>query len=213
MDNIRNSSISAIIELLVTHPLDYYKTLKQNNIKNIPQKLIKNPYIGIGSRLGGIVPMRIVFWSSFEYLKNKKCSSYLLPLGVSSAQTILDVPIEHIKINQMNNKKILYIPKNFLKGALYHYHRNILFAYGFYGGSLILPKKYNNPFLSGLIGGLIGSVISHPFDCLKTHYQTSNEKMNKFSYNFYIRGIVARSLLCTISMSVGYGCFIFLKNA
>ena len=154
--------------------------------------------------------MRITFWSTFDYLKTNKYSPYFIPLIVSTAQTILDIPIEQSKINQMNNKKIYFIPKNFYKGALFHYQRNILFAYGFYFGGLMLN---NNPFISGLFGGLVGSVISHPLDCLKTYYQSSKAKQVNFDSRFYLRGIFARTLQSTISMAIGYSCFILLKNA
>jgi len=210
MERAKYSTIAALAELITTHPIDYYKTLKQNKISNIKKYILRNPYKGLTSRLIGILPMRITFWSTLDYLKSNKYSTYYIPLIVSTAQTILDVPIEQSKINQMNNMKMLYIPKNFWKGVLFHYQRNILFAYGFYSGGLLFK---DNPYAAGLVGGLIGSLISHPFDCLKTYYQSSGNNLVNLKGDFFIRGIIPRTLQSTISMSIGYGTFILLKNA
>lgn len=212
MENIKNSSISAVVELVITHPIDYFKTLKQNKINNIYSKLYNNPYTGLSSRLIGIVPLRITFWSLSEYLKKHKYNFYSIPLIVSTTQTILDIPIEQTKMNLMNKQKIFNLPKCFWKGCLYHYNRNLFFAYGFYFGKLIKPLNKNNYFIDGMIGGLIGSIISHPFDSLKTYYQTTNQPKVNFTFKFYFRGIIARCLLSSISMSVGYSCFMFLQN-
>lgn len=64
--------LSGIVEVLITHPLDYIKIKKQEYIQNkipinnfyktIYNGNIWNFYTGIISRLIGIVPMRVVFW-------------------------------------------------------------------------------------------------------------------------------------------------------
>lgn len=163
MENIYYSSAAAITELVFTHPIDYYKTLKQNNIKNALKFVKHNPYKGVSTRLIGILPMRISFWSSLEYLKQKQVNPYSIPLITSTVQTIFDIPIEQLKTNLMNRKKYNFIPKNFWKGAMFHYQRNILFTYGFYFGT----KNTDNPFIGGLLGGLIGATISHR--CVKVY--------------------------------------------
>lgn len=207
MENIYYSSAAAITELIFTHPIDYYKTLKQNNIKNVKNIILNNPYRGVSSRLIGILPMRISFWTSLDYLKNNKYNPLIIPLLTSTIQTIFDIPIEQLKINLMNRKKYNYIPKNFLKGGMFHYQRNILFTYGFYFGT----NYIDNPFIGGLTGGLIGATISHPLDSLKTFYQSGNNNP-KISKEFLLRGIIPRTSISIISMSIGYGSFIFFKN-
>lgn len=207
MENIYYSSAAAITELVLTHPLDYYKLLKQNNVKNAIKYVKSNPYKGVSTRLIGILPMRISFWSSLEYMKENKINSFLIPFITSSVQTIFDIPIEQLKTNLMNKKKYNYIPNNFWKGIFFHYQRNIIFTYGFYFGS----NFFENPFIGGLTGGLIGSIISHPFDSMKTFYQ-SGFTNPKITNKFLFRGIIPRTSISIISMSVGYGSFIFFKN-
>lgn len=209
MDNIRNSSISAIVELICTHPIDYYKTLKQNNVSNIKQLLLKNPYRGFSARIIGIIPMRMTFWTTLDYLKINKYNNFIIPLIASTTQTLIDLPIEQSKISQMNNKPFYYIPKNFNKGCISHYLRNIIFAYGFFTSTIFI----NDPFSAGLIGGGIGAIISHPFDSLKTYYQTNGNNYYKINnFKFYTRGIIPRTFLSILSMAIGYSCFEYLKK-
>ena len=207
MENILCSSASAISELIFTHPIDYYKTLKQNNIKNIYKIIYKNPYKGVSSRLVGIVPMRISFWSTLDYLKNNKYNPIIIPLITSTIQTILDVPIEQAKTNLMNRKNITFIPKYWLKGSINHYARNILFTYGFF----FATTNIDNPLFAGLFGGFIGSIISHPFDSLKTFYQSGNNNP-QINYKFLYRGLIPRTSVSFISMGVGFSTFSFFKT-
>lgn len=207
MENILCSSASAISELVFTHPLDYYKTMKQNNIKNIFNIIKKNPYKGVSSRLIGIVPMRISFWSTMDYLKKKQYNPIIIPLVTSTIQTILDVPIEQAKTNLMNRKKITFIPKYWIKGSINHYARNILFTYGFFFSTL----NIDNPLVAGLFGGMFGSIISQPFDSLKTFYQSGKSKP-QINLPFLFRGVIPRTSVSFISMGVGFSTFSFFKT-
>jgi hypothetical protein len=206
------SSLSGIIEVAVTHPLDRIKTQMQimtlNNTKSNAQhhntnilsgiKLIyqndkiKGFYSGIVPRFIGIVPMRLMYWSSmtissdyvssshnkkqFELWDNKYISTNtsnfiinLIPgLVTGLAQSIIDNPIEVVKIKIMSGNSNIAI-SNLYQGFGYLLVRNILFA---------IPVAYSiktygkeNPFFAGAVGGLIGSIVSHPFDVIKTERQ------------------------------------------
>lgn len=215
------SSFSGIFEVLVSHPLDRVKTEMQiialNNsksniinsktnimqgINNIYQtKKIKGFYSGILPRLVGIVPMRLIYWSSMtissdyiynnnQYLEtnlNKYISSPLSNLTINLipglitglAQSIIDNPIEVVKIKLMSGGSDIKI-NSLYQGFGYLLGRNILFA---------IPVAYSvktygkeNPFLAGAVGGLIGSFISHPLDVIKTErqrYKADNKPDNK----------------------------------
>ena len=65
--NIKASVISGISEVILTHPIDYTKTVVQNKSNPLFKELIKDSYKGLSSRLFGIVPMRMLFWNSLEY--------------------------------------------------------------------------------------------------------------------------------------------------
>ena len=59
--HIKASAISAFTEVLTTHPIDYAKTIVQNNHKKMSgeewKNALKTPYKGVASRLIGIVPI------------------------------------------------------------------------------------------------------------------------------------------------------------
>lgn len=187
-------------EIIVTYPIDYAKTMIQN--KRFTIETMKTPYKGVITRFMGVLPMRTVYWSSMEYCKNIGTNIYLVPFIASSFQTLIDYPIEQIKTNIINGRKYTYIPDRLLKAFLYNYMRNVVFTYGLFMGIEYL----HNPYL----GGLLGSVISHPFDCQKTYYQ-SNQYYPK-DYGFYIRGIVPRSLISLMSMGIGWSVFKYSKD-
>ena len=123
------SGLSGIVEVCVSHPLDTMKTkLQDNELKNIKLSVfqtinniyktngISGFYKGITSRLLGIIPMRTIYWTSMIYsnkfIKNQnnyiKCIFPAIFIG--SCQTLIDNPIEVIKINMMtsDNKVINY---------------------------------------------------------------------------------------------------------
>jgi len=156
------SSFSGIIEVAVSHPLDRIKTEMQimtlNNsksnvltgIKHIYQNNgIRGFYSGIVPRFVGIVPMRLMYWSSmtiasdyinhnkehFEFYTNKyvsyNASNFLINLipGLVTglAQSIIDNPIEVAKIKIMSGSSDIKI-SNLYQGFGYLLTRNILFA-------------------------------------------------------------------------------------
>ena len=196
--NLKASIVSSFIELSITHPIDYLKTLKQNNTNNPFSILKQNPYVGIKSKLYGNLPMRLIFWNSIEYGKNNNLSKIETSLLSATLQTLIDFPIEVYKINKMtnNNNKILLLPS-----FSYHYLRNIGFT---------LTYSY----LSGInpaIAGLSGALITQPLDSLKTHYQSGNYYYPKWKITDYYRGSLYRCSISFFSMGIGSYVFNLLK--
>ena len=196
--NYNNSKVvkaaltSSILEVLYTHPIDVIKTHQQNSFKF---KFDKHLFRGISARALGIIPIRTSFWTGL-HLSNKLEIKDLLnkSLFVSLLQTSIDTPIENIKIRQIY--KISYTP--LYRGFIPHYIRNSIFLYSF-----ISANNYTeNKLLAGFSGGLIGSVLSHPFDYYKTLIQ-SNTDINKNNFYKVYKGVSARSLICCLSMGVG----------
>ena len=52
-EKIKASIISAVTEIIVTHPIDYVKTILQNNNNINYREALKTPYKGLTSRLIG----------------------------------------------------------------------------------------------------------------------------------------------------------------
>ena len=184
--------ISAILEVLYTHPIDVIKTHQQNNVNfKFNTRLLK----GILPRAVGIIPIRTSFWTGLHISNELNITDPIYKsLFVSVLQTSIDTPIENMKIKQiynLNNTKLL-------KGVLPHYMRNSLFLYSF-----IKSNEYiDNKALAGFSGGLVGSVLSHPFDYYKTLIQSGN-KITKENYYKVFKGIGARTVLSCLSMSIG----------
>lgn len=196
------SGLSSLNEVIFTHPLDYAKTLKQSNKLNY-KNFIKNPYVGFKSRILGIIPLRVVYWNSINYFNKKGYNSLTTGIMSSILQTIIDYPIEQIKINKMLNKKVFFNNMGFQMLLL----RNTLFCVGFTYSINNIDNNYN-----AAIGGLIGSIISHPIDSLKTWYQTGNKHFPKWNYKRYLNGLFFRSSTCIIGMQVGYFTYNYLIN-
>jgi hypothetical protein len=263
------SSFSGIFEVLISHPLDRVKTEMQimtlNNsksnsksntshaktsiisgINNIYQtKKLKGFYSGILPRLAGIIPMRLMYWSSMtvssDYVTHNKSHLEInlnkyMPNSISNltinlipglitgfVQSIIDNPIEVAKIKLMSGSSDIKI-NNLYQGFGYLLGRNILFA---------IPVAYSvktygkeNPFLAGAIGGLLGSIISHPLDVIKTErqrYKSDNKPSNlkkitlgKLALenpSYLMTGLSMRCSLSFINMGVGFVVFNYLYRS
>jgi len=204
-NKIKSSIISSTIEVFATHPLDYAKTLLQNNTKNFTlQDYLKNPYKGVTSKLIGTVPMRILFWNSIIYCKEKNINPILAGIYTGSIKSILDYPIEQIKIQKMiHNQSALnaFNQKNLTKGFLLTLLRNM-------GFTIVLTSCiYNNDdsMIRGAIGGFMGSILTHPLDSLKTWYQAGNKNYPiQWKLNNYYKAWYFRAGISLISMNIGW---------
>lgn len=225
--------LSSICEVFLTHPIDYIKTQKQNN--NVMMREINpfNLYKGIYPRLVGVIPMRTVFWESQKIIKNylhKPCWYNFILIGTGSAffQSIIDAPLEKYKINKMIQHKSL---NNTTYGFYPTLIRNVIFT----NGLMFMCNEGNNciksDFLNSLVGGMVGSIISQPFDFIKTIKQSPADiyynkyNLSKMNYiqiiKFFIKrdlkmlfkGGLYRLILSGSTMSIGYTSFnYFDKN-
>lgn len=222
------SVISAIVEVSVTHPLDRIKTgmqeatlkqYKSNKFLYITKKIYTNDkfYRGFYPRLLGIIPMRTVYWNTMNYTRKitENRSSYIkyMAPGIVAGftQTLVDCPIEIYKINMMTklpNKLVNFL--NPYQGFIACVSRNMLFAIPVSIGTIKYGKDY--PFLSGFIGGMIGSIISHPFDVIKTEKQRYKQNETKLDLIKFIKenplklynGVGIRTMMGCINMGIGF---------
>ena len=228
--------LSGIIEVILTHPIDYLKTKKQQykqlgseyDIKKIK---IKNIYTGLFPRLIGVAPMRVIFWGThdttkyFLEKKNIKTKYNFLFIGLNGAffQTIIDNQIELYKIAKITNIKNAELIKNLMnfKGFYANLLRNIGFS------SSVAYFCFNNKNLESNIdkfsfaafGGLIGSLITQPLDYVKTQQQRSNDKRSiyeivnytiKDDYKKLFSGGFYRLILSVSTMGIGFLAYDFI---
>ena len=210
MDNKRvyASILSGLTEVSLTHPIDYMKTIKQSNrgVKDF----WRNPYKGVGSRLTGVIPIRMVFWNVLGECRARKYSSFKTGVIVASFQTLLDYPFEQIKIQKMINnsswRNAFYGP-TIIPGFMANLGRNIGFAVVL---NYAISQNDVSPIMSGM-GGFAGALLTHPLDTLKTHYQHSKTfSLPNIRPIEYFNGCTYRCSISLISMGVGWTVFSYL---
>jgi hypothetical protein len=207
--------ISSVTEVTITQPIDVIKTLKQNGIK--PHYNIRSLYTGFTPRLYGNIPSLSMFLFSQSYLDShldmtKFRNKIFLPFIAGFTQTIIDNPIEVVKINQIMGIN----DYNFVKGFLPHYLKNVILI-----GSVYHSRKYaeenlhsdyaNFNGIIGAIGGLFGTYISHPLDTIKT-LQQSNKDYKKINFKTLLTGIHLRGLMNFLSFTVSLTVFDVIKE-
>lgn len=235
MNSFCAGAISGIIEVTCTHPIDYMKTMKQQN--HSLRYIISNTsfsqyYSGYFPRVIGIVPVRFTFWGTQTYIQSilekhhieSKYNFMLIGTGAACMQSIIDTPVEVAKIALITEKGNLTrkIP-NIMKGFGPTLFRNILFSNSVSYCCSHMKGKYNNnkkieTFVSAGLGGLIGSIISQPLDYVKTKKQlpisdkrTSIQILREESWSTLFTGGSYRALLGMSTMGIGYFTYMFLK--
>ena len=167
--------------------------------------------------------MRCIFWgvqdTTNTLIKDKKFSKLTngLIIGINTGffQTFIDNPIEILKIQNMNNKQISII--NIIKNNYGYFptlYRNIGFSICM--GTIVLQNKTNDNcynFILSASAGLIGSIITQPFDFIKTKLQREKNNINTFKLlKYYLKtnpyslytGLSNRCILNVIAMSIGF---------
>lgn len=156
MDFFTWGAMSGLLEVGITHPLDVFKT--RTHVRGISRPF--RPYAGVLPRMAGVVPMRCVFWGTM--LAGEK------PLGIVAssalagiAQTMIDVPVENMKIrNIMGTCKPIYT------GFWPNCARNVGFA-------LCIGLTIHMPVPHGvLLGTAVGVLVTQPLDVYKTSLQS-----------------------------------------
>lgn len=227
-----SGGLSGIVEVIMTHPLDFLKTKKQEYIQsdiktNFYKSLLNeknlNLYRGVIPRLYGVIPMRFTFWGVQDhtncYLNKNGIHSYkndvISGCMAGSFQTLIDNPIEILKIQSISNKKVSFkeiIFNNY--GFTATLFRNIGFAVcmttiGTHNKS---DNNFNNFCVTAIAGG-VASLITQPLDYVKTQLQRTKTKkpivkilaeiIKENPKKLYVGGL-NRGLLGFFSMGIGF---------
>jgi hypothetical protein len=194
---------SSVCEVILTQPLDVIKIKYQTGQPiryNFPTL-----YAGFLPRALGNIPSRSIFLISQENLKKyvgptgSLSAFFLVPIGTGFAQTLVDTPVEILKMN-----RIMRLEHRFLyKGFIPHLGRNILFLLPVYN----FREYANGSPVAGAIGGLVGSYLSHPLDTLKTFRQTGQAGRP----SNYFKGCHIRAGMSMINMYISFTIFMFVQ--
>ena len=98
------SIISSFIEVVITQPIDVVKTMRQTNQKFSYN--FKTLYSGFIPRASGNIPSRTIFLFSQDYLRSeldptKFQNKILIPSIAGFTQTLVDTPVENLKMKQI----------------------------------------------------------------------------------------------------------------
>lgn len=207
------SLVSSLLEVTITQPLDVIKTYKQADKLNQLDYKLSNLYKGFVPRALGNIPSRTVFLFSQEYFKGYTSDRYkpiVVPIMSGFCQTLVDTPVEVLKINQMFDQR----NKNYYSGFLPHCIRNIIFV-GFVFNFKEYGKRHDSITISsayGAVGGLLGCYMSHPFDTMKTIRQSRVTSIPLNSISDYMRGSHIRAGMGFINMFISLSIFEILKQ-
>jgi len=228
--------VSSVIENCITHPIDVIKIHKQTNT---PLNYnFKTLYKGFTPRALGNIPSRSIFLFTQDYLHNcmikfnndetnfinnkhykinKIAQAFIIPFYSGLAQTLIDTPIEILKMNQIMHIK----NTNPYKGFLPHFGRNLIFVFFVYNfkqigsssvdNSTVDSQSYLKTAFYGAIGGLLGAYVSHPLDTMKTCIQT-NRNYDYFKPKEYMRGCHLRAGMGMINIFISLYVFERMKH-
>lgn len=209
------SIISSFIEVIITQPIDVAKTYKQTNTKISLN--FKTLYSGFIPRASGNIPSRTIFLFSQDFLRSeldptKRINKILIPGLSGFAQTLVDTPIENLKMRQIFKLEKI----NYYKGFIPHLSRNIIFlipVFNFKEYGKIYHDNAIHQSLYGAVGGIIGSYLSHPLDTIKTLIQTNKKnQIKELKMKDYFRGSHLRASMAFINMSISLTVFEYLKE-
>ena len=208
--NILSGIISSFSEIIVTHPIDNIKTQYQySKLKNIKFTLDKHIYRGLKPKIIGVVPMRTIYWLSYDYAVMHNFNYIITGLFVGINQTIIDYPIEVKKIKKITQHTYKI---NHKKALTAHIGRNTSYCFLF---SLInnkLKNKVNN-FYIGAISGFVSASLTQPLDYIKTIAQSQPDiKLKYIQLNKIFTGFFGRNIVCLLSMGIGFSIFEISKK-
>jgi len=234
----KSGVLAGIVEVLVTHPIDNYKTLRQFNAYNgtFNKFNFKTMYNGLFTRIYGIAPMRLIFWCTQDF-GEKYFDKYSYKYAMSGAlagsfQTVVDYPIEQIKIRRMIYKdsysdiiKDLIKSNNISSGFGVTFLRNVGFATVF--NHLLKTNSSNNNtstnFALAAGSGFVSSIVTQPIDYFKTIIQSNKgnnisvknifiDSMKDNNYLIFFRGGMSRASISFLSMGIGFSVYELSKK-
>ena len=233
--NIVAGSISGLCEVLLTHPLDLFKTQAQyHNIRNpvfntayfAAYSRFNDLYVGIRPRILGVVPMRTVFWTTLETTK------YILPqdldptrkyviagLFAGITQSFVDTPIENLKVKQITNDISDYRKVRLFNGFGVTMLRNMGFAVVLN----VCIHTHNDhsdkrvDFIRAGLGAVLGSILTQPLDYIKTQiqaeqYPSAPHIIHNVSLKTLFTGYITRATMGFINIGIGYTVFSQMCN-
>jgi DNA integrity scanning protein DisA with diadenylate cyclase activity len=189
------TSIGSTIEVLAQHPLQILKYKIQNGMEiNIGRMSIRQLYAGVFTNINvsaGLVSSQYLMYDMYskqvsKIIKNDIANDYLSSFLCGTTLSTIISPLELYTVQKCKNYNIksmdimfdIIQKKKFLHGFTMCASREILFS----AGLLVINPTLQNYFsqylnngcdtiASSIISGAATSIISHPFDTIKSKQQ------------------------------------------
>ena len=176
MNETVSGFLSGSLATIVTHPLDTIKTINQNNQK-IDFKNLKfsRLYYGLSYPLvSGAILNGYFFGVHSEISKHYK-EGFVSGALTGLVFAPLVNPFEMYKVRRQFAKKNNFKKLNLLRGFYSTMMREIIGSSFWFGTYYGIKDKINNPFITGMITGLVSWTSSYPIDVIKTRVQHNNK--------------------------------------
>lgn len=197
------SLIGNSLEVTLQHPLNVLKNHKQTNQYKFHYNF-HNLYRGYNFNLYSLNCISLIQYYGYNYLYKETQNDVLSSLSAGLLSGLIASPAEYYIINKKSKETLIESIQRKRITNIYKYGlTNCLLREGIYTSCLltmtpILEKKikeeeikYGN-IISPILSGGISSLLSHPFDTIKTIQQKNDNNDIKFECNF--KGLAYRTL-------------------
>jgi len=197
------SLIGNSLEVTLQHPLNVLKNHKQTNICKFHYNL-RNLYRGYSFNLYSLNCISLIQYYGYHHLYKETGNDILSSLSSGLLSGLIASPAEFYIINKKSKETLMEcIQRNRITKIYKYGFMNCLLREGIYTSCLLtmtpmLEKKikekeikYGN-IISPILSGGISTLLSHPFDTMKSIQQKNNNNNIKFECN--LKGFGYRSL-------------------
>ena len=190
--------IPSIAEVIATQPLDVWKTRIQSGYAKRIQ--LKDLYRGLLYRGLGFLPVRTLFWWSQHNAPTNSLPEKII--FTSALQSLVDIPLDYWKVRHINHIRTPHSLSQFSRVAVSHFLRNTFFCAGFMTSQSYMK---HSPGIDIAVSSVLGCLISHPFDVLKTRYSTDPkfDLRNIRSASQLWLGLLPRMCITSIGLTIG----------
>ena len=187
-------TLPSLLEVIVTQPLDVLKTKYQSG----SPFHMRDMYRGFLFRGLSFMPVRTVFWWSQHNSPTQNIFGKILFTSIT--QSMFDVPLDYMKIRTMNHITTPHSFQHISKVAIAHTMRNTVFCAGFMvSQKYIPPMNVKDSIATITIGSMVGTILSHPLDVVKTKWTT----YQKWVWRDSLLGFLPRMTITTFGLMIG----------
>ena len=199
--------LNGSIQILIGHPLDTIKVLKQRN-KEIKKYNLNTLFKGLSAPLLFNSSIISIQFGLNNYFYNYTNNYFISGFFAGSISSIFVNPIEVYKVRLQNNKK--FVKEQMFRGFHLCFLREGIGNLFYFGTYNYLMNKEINSFISGGISGWASWLFTYNLDVIKTRIQSKKNLNIKEAIN---QGNLWRGFaICSIRSFIVNGCGFYFYN-